>query len=188
MAATSDHEARLQAVVAEHADAIQRYCLRRLPRSAVNDVVADVFVVAWRKVDAMPLGEAALPWLYGVARNEVMKAKRRAARRSGLMSRLQRQPHYPVPGPESVVVRRAEAAEVMRALATLSPGDQDILLLRAQEGLSVAEIAQTLGCSLEAAKKRSSRALNRLRRAADITAATTPRQASRATPEGGEAQ
>lgn len=185
MSGRSSNEARFQAALREHAEAISRYCLRRLPRSAVNDVVANVFVVVWRKVETMPDGEGTLPWLYAVARNEVMKAKRSAARRANLRGRLSSQPRYPEAGPESLIVRRAEAAELMRALATLRPADQEILLLRGQEGLTNPEIAVVLGCSLEAAKKRSSRALNRLRKAAGLPSPQESAMGSRATQEGG---
>lgn len=185
MSGRLSNEARFQTALREHADAISRYCLRRLPRSAVNDIVADVFVVAWRKVETMPDGDGTLPWLYAVARNEVMRARRSAARRANLRGRLNSQPRYPEASPESLIVRRAEAAELMRALTTLRPSDQEILLLRGQEGLTIPEIATVLGCSLEAAKKRSSRAMNRLRKAAGMPSPQQSVTDSRAIEKGG---
>ena len=169
----------------QHAAAVSRYCLRRLPVSDVNDVVAEVFAVAWRKLDTMPEGDAELPWLYAVARNEVLKARRSTSRRNGLMERVGAQPQYPDPGPEPVVVRRAEAKALMSAVASLRPADQEVLVLRTHEDLTLSEIAAVLGCSVEAAKKRLSRALSRLRRAAGIPESANLTSGSRANQEGG---
>lgn len=44
-----------------------RYVTRRIVGSDVGDVVAEVFLVAWRRLNEVPT-ESALPWLYGVAR------------------------------------------------------------------------------------------------------------------------
>lgn len=183
--AGSASELKFDAALREHADAISRYCLRRLPVSEVNDVVAQVFVVAWRKIDVMPAGAASLPWLYAVARNEVLRAHRGAARRARLNGRMQREPVYPAAAPEAVVVRQAEVAELMAALATLKPEDREVLLLRSHEDLSVKEISAVLGCSFEAAKKRLSRATSRLRKAAGLPRPQAATGVSRATEEGG---
>jgi DNA-directed RNA polymerase specialized sigma24 family protein len=46
------------------------YVLRR-SRTAEDaaDVLADTYLVAWRRLDAIPGGDQARPWLVGVARN-----------------------------------------------------------------------------------------------------------------------
>jgi RNA polymerase sigma factor (sigma-70 family) len=67
-----------------------------------------------------------------------------------------------------VVVRNVEHEELLAALRTLRPVDQEVLRLRVYEELPLADVAAVLGCSVEAAKKRSARALRRLRRAAGI--------------------
>ena len=54
-----------------HHEAIQRYCFRRLPASDANDAVAEVFLVAWRRIADAPAGDGQLPWLYGIGRNVV---------------------------------------------------------------------------------------------------------------------
>jgi RNA polymerase sigma-70 factor (ECF subfamily) len=161
-----------------HYAAISRYCHRRLPVEEANDAAAQVFAVAWKKIDQMPDGEQALPWLYGVARYEVSSLRRSARRRRNLQEKLEGQARPMAMGPEPVVVRNSEEAELLKALSSLRPGDQEVLRLRAYEELSLPEVAQALGCSLEAAKKRSARAVRRLRRAAGV--------ADPGTVEGGE--
>lgn len=186
MKSGSSTEERFRRVMALHADSISRYCLRRLPRSDVNDAVAETFTVAWRKIGQLPPEDETLPWLYGVARNEVLKAQRRSGRLGRLRDRLGSQPRYPEPGLDTTVVRNAEAERLMRAVATLKPGDQEVLLLRSYEGLSVPEVAVALGCSVEAAKKRHSRAVSRLRKAVGIPEPQGADSDSRAIQQGGE--
>ncbi|NNF10835.1 MAG: RNA polymerase subunit sigma-24, partial [Acidimicrobiia bacterium] len=74
---------RFKRLYDEHFDAVQSYCLRRLPVADANDAVSEVFLVAWRKIEAVPTGEESLPWLFGVARNAVRnsgRSHRRSAR------------------------------------------------------------------------------------------------------------
>jgi RNA polymerase sigma-70 factor (ECF subfamily) len=158
-------KALLRRVFDENYEAISRYCHRRLPQADANDAAAQVFAVAWRRVDSMPLGDRTLPWLYGVARNEVRTSRRSTRRFMSLRTKLGGQATYPAPGPETLVIRNSEQEHLLEALATLRPEDQEILRLRAYEHLTLPEVAEVLGCSVEAAKKRATRAMGRLRQA-----------------------
>lgn len=51
----------------EHAASIYAYAARRVGRETAEEVVADVFAVAWRRIGDLP--ERELPWLYGLGRN-----------------------------------------------------------------------------------------------------------------------
>lgn len=154
---------------------VARYCLRRTAVDEVNDVVADVFTVAWRKVASMPDGHDALPWLYGVARNELRNRNRARRRLAALRLKLQGHSNYTQEGPEPLVIRNSDLAHLMEALVGLRAGDREVLLLRTHEELDFSEIAIVLGCTPEAARKRLSRAIGRLRRAAGIPAAEVSR-------------
>jgi len=167
-------------------DAVTRYCYRRLPQSMAEDAAASVFAVAWRKVDQMPEGDQTLPWLYGVARNEVSTFRRSMRRSSALRVRLNGQPRHLAPGPEAVVVESAEQEELVRVLATLRSVDQEVLRLRAYENLPISQVAIVLGCTPEEAKKRCSRATKRLRDAVERSGRRRAPIRSRAIPEGGD--
>lgn len=170
----------------QYFDDIARYCLRRLSRDEAHDAVADVFLVAWRKIDAMPDGDAALPWLYGVARNVVRNAKRSGRRSRRLAAKLRSHGIQPALSAEVHVVHRAEYDAVLDALGQLRPADREVIRLRAQEGLTVPEIALVLGCSDEAAKKRVTRAVHRLRQTANVDETNSLQSIPRATNEGGD--
>ena len=61
MQQSSADEAKFRQAFDAYFAAVNRYCLRRIPANDVNDVVAEVFAVAWRKVERMPDGEQTLP-------------------------------------------------------------------------------------------------------------------------------
>jgi RNA polymerase sigma-70 factor (ECF subfamily) len=58
---------RFEALVAEVYQPLQRYLYRRIDSAIADEVLGDVLLVMWRRVDDIP-AEAALAWCYGVAR------------------------------------------------------------------------------------------------------------------------
>ena len=181
------HDLRFRRTFDEHFDAVSRYCFRRLPRDDAQDAAAQVFVVVWRKIDAMPEDDRVLPWLYSIARFEVSTMRRSGRRLLALRGKIggMAQPNLDALGPEAVVVRRSEYAALFNALSTLSEADREVILLRSYEDLSTSQIAVVLGCSPEASKKRLARALKRLRKAAGFPESGVSTSNSRATQEGG---
>ena len=184
MGSSPTTEMKFRRIFDYHFEAVTRYCLRRLPVADVNDATAEVFLVAWKKIDSVPAGEGALPWLYGVARNVVRNATRSTRRSGRLTGRLGGLARQQPPDPSAVVVRRREDEALVAAMGELSDDDQEVLRLRAYEGLTAPEIAVALDISPEAAKKRVTRALGRLRKAASLGEADVSPH-PRAIPEGG---
>lgn len=165
MAATPSSHARFRALFDQYHDEMSRYCHRRLGPVDANDATADVFVIAWRRLDDVPPGNDARLWLYGVARNVVSGHRRTIARRVRLAGRLEREGTEEPAGPETVVVRNALSEAVLEALDRLEPADRAVLTLKTWEELSHAEIGQVLGVSQHAVDMRINRALGRLRKA-----------------------
>ncbi|MFJ3446379.1 RNA polymerase sigma factor [Streptomyces sp. NPDC086081] len=147
----------------EHYWAVSRYVARRLDGRAgeVEEVVAEVFTVAWRRRADLP--DAPLPWLYGVARNCLANTVRGHGRHRRLVDRLGNDDtahgRHIAAGPEA----DTPGGWVHEALARLSPADQEVLRLAAWEDLGVDEIAVALGCGSRAAAMRLHRARRRLR-------------------------
>ncbi|MBT8217189.1 MAG: sigma-70 family RNA polymerase sigma factor [Acidimicrobiia bacterium] len=165
---------RFKRLYDEHFDAVQSYCLRRLPVADANDAVSEVFLVAWRKIEAVPTGEESLPWLFGVARNAVRNSGRSHRRSARLVARIGAVREAPDAGPETQVVRRSESQRVLDALEKLRPADREVLRLRAWEDLSAPQIAAVVGISPAAAEKRLARAMTRLQAAVVATASKSP--------------
>ena len=80
---------RFRRLYDEHFESIRAYCLRRLPVADANDAAAEVFIIVWRKGDDVPM-EGQRPWLFAIARNVVLHAKRSLARRARLRDKAAR--------------------------------------------------------------------------------------------------
>jgi RNA polymerase sigma-70 factor (ECF subfamily) len=155
-------EAEFRGLYDRHYDAINSYFVRRSGTSSAQDLTAEVFLVAWRRIDDVPRGEETLLWLYGVAANVAAHQRRSIARGARLETRLRSVPTNGVDEPEPQVVRRAEYDQVLAATARLRPADQEILRLAAWEELPHDQISRLLGCSVAAVDQRIHRAKKRL--------------------------
>ncbi|QJS08536.1 sigma-70 family RNA polymerase sigma factor [Streptomyces argyrophyllae] len=166
----------------EHYWAVSRYVARRLQgrTDEVEEVVAEVFTVAWRRRADLPA--APLPWLYGVARNCLANAVRGYGRRRRLVDRLGNDEaahgRHVAAGPDA----EAPGAWVHEALDRLSPADQEVLRLAAWEELGAEEIAVALGCGRRAAAMRLHRARRRLRTEIDRLSPAEPPAGPRPSP------
>ena len=158
---------RFDALYRAHFDAISRYCLRRLPVEDARDATTDVFETAWRKFDRVTDHDELLPWLYGVAHNVIRNRLRSTRRHLRLISRLASQPTSYGTDPADQVLLSEPGRSVQQAMDRLPESDQEILRLRAYEELTIHQASLVLECSADAAKKRSSRALQRLRAAVE---------------------
>lgn len=159
---SADHEHRFRTFYAEHFDALLAYAVRRVaqPQDAA-DVVADAFLVAWRRVDELPPGDEARLWLYGVARKVLFNLRRSRQRRDRLGLRLRHElSHAATVDPAGEVTERIA---VRAALARLGELDREVLTLTVWEELEPREIAQVLGVSAQTVRTRLSRARGRLR-------------------------
>jgi RNA polymerase sigma-70 factor (ECF subfamily) len=162
----SEAEARFVALYHRHSAAVTGYALRRCSADDAADVVAETFVVAWRRLDAIPDEPAVKPWLLGVARRVLANQRRGLRRRGELVRKVST---YMAPRFHEIadIERYGEAAVVVEALNTLPVKDRELLMLVAWEELTPAEIAVTLGVSGAIVRKRLYRARQRLAAAAD---------------------
>lgn len=154
---------RLEALFEAHHRALLAYAARRSPTLAdAEDVVAEVFLVAWRRLDEVPAGDEARPWLFGVARNTIGNQRRGLTRRSRLVSRLEQTADRPL---AAAPAPTPDTEPVLEALSRLSRSDQELLRLVAWEELSHADIAAVLGISVNAVAIRLHRARARFEQA-----------------------
>lgn len=135
---------------------LQRYLARRADPGTADDVLGDVLLVLWRRIDDVPQ-EAVLPWCYAVARRCLANQVRGTQRHRRLVDRLTRaRPDQP--GPVEL-----DDADLHAALAALTPTDAEVLRLWAWEELAPREIAVVLGTTPNAVSIRLHRAKQRLR-------------------------
>jgi RNA polymerase sigma-70 factor (ECF subfamily) len=144
---------RFEALVAEVYQPLQRYLYRRIDSAIADEVLGDVLLVMWRRVDDIP-AEAALAWCYGVARGCLANKRRGIDRHLKLVRRLasEREPSIPSDDPL-----------LREALGRLPEGDREVLRLWAWEYLPPREIAIVLGITPNAASIRLHRATKKLK-------------------------
>jgi RNA polymerase sigma-70 factor, ECF subfamily len=159
---------RLEALFAQHGQAVRAYVLRRVERSTADDIVSDVFVVAFRRSEEIP--DDALPWLLATARRVLANHRRSTGRREALTAELS------VLHPSQWHDEIAGEPQLLSALARLSDRDREVLLLVAWEDLDPASAAAALGCSratfavrLHRARRRLAAAMAQTEREDDIT-------------------
>jgi RNA polymerase sigma-70 factor (ECF subfamily) len=155
-------ELRFDLLFGAHYQAIYRYCVRRLGRSDAEDATADVFAVAWRRLDQMPPDDKSRAWLFGVAYRVVGNQYRGRLRQSRLSTRL----HAVRTADESTEQPETGGEDVERlltALDRLSASDQELLRLSSWDGLTRNEIAYVLGITENAVDQRLHRARSRLK-------------------------
>jgi RNA polymerase sigma factor (sigma-70 family) len=184
--ATDDDVRRFQAVYEAHYGAVAAYLRRRTTDPAdAHDAVADTFTIAWRRLAEMPEGEAALPWLYGVARRVLSNQRRGNQRRLDLSLRVRSQKESTV-DVEGEVVAADERRTVLTAMARLRPADQEILRLAVWEELPHRDIAAIVGCSEASVAVRLHRARSRLGQEIGKEERRVGQKSSRRRPEGRE--
>jgi RNA polymerase sigma factor (sigma-70 family) len=159
-----------------HAGPIHRYISRRLGAALADDLVADTFLTAFQVRQRYDLNRPdARPWLYGIAANMIGRHRRAEVRRLKALARTaDTLPADPGAGWAAAagadeIVSRLDAVAVRRellgAIAGLSLGDRDVLLLIAWAGLTSDETAAALGIPSGTVRSRLNRARRKVREA-----------------------
>lgn len=163
------HDERFTQLCAEYQHRILGYALRRTnDADDAADVVAEVFLVAWRRLREIPMGDE-VPWLYGTARRVLANHHRGQRRRRDLAMRLR----GVLPGVVSTAGSSGTASDVSSddleavsaAFSDLRERDRELLTLIGWEDLSRDQVADVLGCSRAALRVRLHRARERFARA-----------------------
>ncbi|MQY02351.1 RNA polymerase sigma factor [Actinomadura macrotermitis] len=158
-----ESERRFTALYDAHHRRVLAYALTHAEPHTAEDIASETFLIAWRRLD--DLGDPALPWLLGVARNLLHKQRDKGARRQVLAARI-----AALSGPadqaawdvaDHVVARH----DALAAVAALSERDLEVLALVTWHGLEPREAARVVGCSAAAFFVRLHRARKRLARA-----------------------
>ena len=156
----AERRRRFEELYEAHRGRVLGYAMRRVELTEdAADVISEVFVIAWRRLDQIPSGDAARLWLYGTARRVLANHRRGERRRYALADRLRDE----LTTSHSGTPLGQELSTLVEAFRRLSLMDRELLALEGWEGLDPAEIAAVLGCSQNAARIRLHRARRRLR-------------------------
>lgn len=157
--------------------AIYRYLARRVPQAVAEDLASETFTRALEGFSSFdPERGSRRAWLFGIATNLLSRHHRDEARAYTAYARTGVDPLVHGHDAAETAVRRADAssqgAALAAALAELSPGDRDVLLLVAHADFTHVEVAQALDIPVGTVRSR----LHRARRA--VTHALDPQEDS----------
>ena len=139
--------------------ALATYVRRRIQPTEVDDVLADLYLMVWRKLDQVP--ESPLPWLYRSAWLQISSSHRAAGRRPLVADPATWDGVMVLPDHGDLA---ADMVSVAAAMSRLSAADAEILRLRYWEDLDGQALSAALGCSAVTARVRLHRAHTRLAR------------------------
>lgn len=136
-----DSRKKFELLFEQQVRSVYSYFSRRASLNDCEDLTSEVFAIAWRKFDEIPVGLEE-PWLYRTAWNVLANARRR---------------HVDVPVEELEIDAPDIADDVLsdvelkRAWQELSVRDREVLRLAAWEGLAGEGLAAALGVSVSGA-------------------------------------
>jgi RNA polymerase sigma-70 factor (ECF subfamily) len=172
-------ERALECLYARHAQSLFAYAYHLIgDRGAAEEALQDTFVAIWRGATSFEERSTVRTWLFGICRRQALQRVRRGAPAAQPIEEVPEPPSED-PGPDAVVLARADASAVAAALATLSPIHREVLDLTFGADLSHAEVAEVLGIPVGTVKSRLFHARAALARA-------LPVDTSRDSPEGHE--
>jgi len=162
-AASQHREQRFRALYdAVYVDLL-RFVRRRVHPTHAEDVVGEVLLVAWRRLDDVPTDlSVARAWTFGVAHKTLQNARRRQGTQDAVAVRLAET--APAPAATSPSSEAVDRVDLAAAWPRLSPVHQEAIALAVLDGLTGPEAALVLGISPTAFRLRLSRARRSLRR------------------------
>lgn len=153
----ADRRVRFENVMHEVVEPVRRYLARRTDEATADDVLGETLLALWRRIDDVP--EDAIPWAIGVARLQLANAQRAIRRQNRLFVRV-----ATVDPPQAMPDHAdSDTGYILDAVASLRPLDAEVLRLWAWDDLTLPQIADALGISVNAATIRLHRARTRLR-------------------------
>lgn len=166
----ADAGERFEAMYNRTSRDILSYFARRVhSREDAADLLADVYLVAWRRWNDVPSPPEDRLWLFGVARRTLLAQRRADTRRheaaDALRDELRRRP---IESPDTTVAPADQVIRVTEALKRLSAADRELVTLRLWDALTIAEVAKVVGVKEATVRVRLHRARRRLRTLLDV--------------------
>ncbi len=158
-----DRRGAVSACARQHGAAVGRLCMSWLgTQSEAEEATQETLLAAFDALEQYRGEGSVRSWLYGIARRICARRAETRVRRE-LRLRLVHSDNDHAPGADALLVARRRAERVRVALEQLKPSERDAVVLRYEGELSFREVAESCGIDEPAARKRVSRALERLR-------------------------
>ena len=164
---------RWETLYASHAAQVFAYASRRVGVDDAADVVADTFLVAWRRLGDVP--DDALPWLYAAARNVVNNA-RRAEDPEGRVAIATGRGGVACDPRRSRSGGGGGAADILAAMRLLPAPEREALMLVAWEELEPRRAAAVMGCTPGTFAVRVHRGRRHLKKISSLRVRSMPRR------------
>lgn len=157
----SGDRAAFEALFRASSGELARYARRFGDAEDARDAVQDAFLSLWQRRDALDPDRSVRALLYAAVRHRLLNHARDAARRRDLLTAMD------TPDPPPALDARLDADRVAdlirRRLAALPQRQREAFALSRFDGLSHAEIATVMGCSVKTVENHVGRALASLR-------------------------
>ena len=127
--------------------------LARVPRDEVDDIVQEVFITAYEKLDTLRDKNAVSPWIASIARNRAVEFYRRNKPTVELSEDLSHNGHA-----------KNEAKEILDTIRELPETYKETLVLRLVEGMTGPEIAEQTGLTHDSVRVNLHRGMKLLRK------------------------
>jgi RNA polymerase sigma-70 factor, ECF subfamily len=147
-----------------YVDVVFRFVLFRVgDRPLAEDLTSETFLRALRRISSVSYqGRDVGAWFVTIARNLVLDHVKSSRYRLEMTTADILDSSADDRGPEHEVVEEATATELMRCVAQLGRDQQECIMLRFMQGLSVSETAAVMGRNEGAVKALQHRAVRRL--------------------------
>ncbi len=124
-----------------------------------EDITFDIFIKCFKNLKRFDISRPFTPWLFSIAHNQIIDFFRRHRIEYEYLDE-----HYPSKDSPAMRYEKKKSLEKLeKAIARLSPGDREIIILFHKEEHSYKEISEILNLPITTIKTRLHRARNRLR-------------------------
>ena len=155
--------AAFEALYRQHATRLYNLAIRMMGRGDADDMLQDIFLLAYRKIGSFR-GESTLgTWLYRLAMNHCLDALRSRQTRMGLQTDSLDEPDAAPVASAVPMVGSVSRIDLERAIDTLPPACRAAFLLHDVEGFGHQEVGTMLGISEGTSKSQVHKARMRIR-------------------------
>jgi len=141
-------ELDIDALYSAHAAFLGRVIQKLAGNGAVEDVLQEAFIIAWKKRATLRRGAPVRPWLYGIAANLAKNHRRGLFRFLRAKERFSLEPPAPMGAPGDALEKAEARARVHAALAKLPFKQREVFVLFEIEELEGNVIAEMVGAPI----------------------------------------